>query len=229
LENTLIKDVRENLLRGQYIRAINYHNTHFADKGKLERELQYYQQNFSPVSKEDLEEFFVTKEWKKEKPGLIISMFEAYRNNYDVALPLLEKYGFTGWYHIITDFVDTPVPLQKEFAQNHSIDIDQFDEYSHDGRYAMTWAEVQDVAKNHVICSHTRSHYRILLDTPEEVMKREIVESKTILEEKLQQEVDIFCWLGGAQFNHNPVAADIIKNAGYRYLFGNSKIHRIAL
>jgi peptidoglycan/xylan/chitin deacetylase (PgdA/CDA1 family) len=225
----MVKEVQEKLLRGQYVRAINYHNTHFADMNRFERELQYYQQNFSPVTLQDLDEFFITKKWKKDKPGLILSMFEAYRNNYDVALPLLEKYGFVGWYHIITDFVDTPVKQQKEFAMNHNIDIDQWDEYSQDQRYAMTWDEVRHVAKKHVICSHTRSHYRISLDTPEDVMKREIVESKNILEEKLQEEVDVFCWLGGAQFNKNPVAAELIKNAGYRYLFGNSKIHKIDL
>ncbi|MCK1992947.1 polysaccharide deacetylase family protein [Peribacillus muralis] len=226
--NAMIAGVQENLIRGQYIRAINYHNTHVFDSDRFERELKFYQQNFSPVTQEDLDEFFVTKQWKKEKPGLILSMFEAYRNNYDVALPLLEKYGFVGWYHVITDFIDTPVKLQKEFAETHNIDNDRWDEYSIDQRYAMTWDEVRQVAKNHVICSHTRSHYRITLDTPEEVMKREIVESKHILEDKLQQDVDVFCWLGGGQFNSNPLAAEYIEKAGYHYLFGNSKIHRIA-
>jgi len=213
------------LLSGSYVRAINYHNTSFCDAKIVEAQMKFYQKYFSPVTKKDLEEFFITKVWKKKKPGLIISLFEGYRNNYDVAAPILEKYGFTGWFFIPTEYINTPIENQKEFAREHSIDM-ELDEYE-DNRYALTWDEIRNLGEKHVIASHTRTHYRIKEDTTEEKMADEIINSKKELEEKLQTEIAHFCWLGGEEFNYNPVATKYVVEAGYRYLFSNSKIEKI--
>lgn len=213
------------LLGGSYIRAINYHNTSFCDVKIFEAQMKFYQNHFSSVTKEDLDEFFITKIWKKEKPGLIISLFEGYRNNYDVAAALVEKYGFTGWFFIPTEYINTPVEEQKKFAGEHSIDM-ELDEYK-DNRYALTWDEIRELDKRHVIASHTKTHYRITQNTTEEKMKDEIVNSKKELEDKLQHEISHFCWLGGEEFNYNAVSTSYVIEAGYKYLFSNAKIEKI--
>lgn len=226
-EKSLLSEIQNSILKGGFIQAANYHNTHGIHRNKIEKELQYFKQHFSPVSLEDLDKFYETGIWHKKKPGLIISIFEGYRNNYDIMFPLLEKYGFIGWFHIPTKFLDIPISEQKQFADDHVIEIFKDEEYKDDKRYAMTWDELREIDKNHVIGSHTQTHFRVKLDTPENQIKDEIIGSKHKLEEKLQHEIEIFCWLGGEDFRCNTVASKYIGEAGYKYLFSNLKIQKL--
>ncbi len=78
----------------------------------------------------------------KPKPGLIVSVYEGYRNGYDVLLPLLERHGFIGWFFVITGFIDAPVKDQLQFALGH--DIDMLTREYPDGRYALTWDQLRN-------------------------------------------------------------------------------------
>ena len=84
------------LINKSYIRVVNYHNTDRVDAARFEREIQSFARHFSPVSIADIDRFFETRTWDKEKPGLIPAVFEGFRNQHDVMLPILEKYGFKG-------------------------------------------------------------------------------------------------------------------------------------
>lgn len=82
------------LVDNAFIRVVNYHNTEKVDAERFEREIAAFAENFTSVSMEDIDRFFETRKWDKEKPGLIPAVFEGFRNGYDVMLPILEKYGF---------------------------------------------------------------------------------------------------------------------------------------
>ena len=58
-------------------------------------------------------------------------------------------------------------------------------------RVALNWDEINILAKNHVVGSHTRSHYRMEETADNEKLEYEIVQSKNILEEKIGKEVKI--------------------------------------
>lgn len=222
---SVIKEAQSGIISNKYIRAINYHNTPAFSAQDFEKQLKFFKKHFSPVSVEDLDNFFDEGKWEKEKPGLIISFFDGYRNNYDVYYPLLEKYGFIGWFFIATGFVNTLPKKQKEFALKHSLVLVK-DEYE-DGRYALSLEEIKELDKHHVIASHTKTHTLLTLSSTEEDIKREIIESKDDLEGALNHNIDAFCWLGGEEYNHNVVASKIVLQAGYRFMFGNMKIERI--
>ena len=40
--------------------------------------------------------------------------------------------------------------------------------------------------------------------------------------------VEIFCWLHGAEAGVNPRADAMLREAGFRYLFSNFKVQRLA-
>ncbi len=223
-QNKDLDELVDALKQGSYIRAVNYHETYERDIGELEKQLKFFSRYFSPVSKKDLDDFFYNREWTRDKPGLIISVFEGYKNNFKIMKPLLEKYGFTGWYFIPAGFIELPVTEQKEFASNHSI---YYDTEQAEGRIAMNWDEVRKIDKKHVICSHTMTHYCFEDDSPHEILKKEIIESKALLEKKVGHEVDVFCWLGGKDFKRSPRAGQYITECGYRYLFSNNKIEKL--
>jgi peptidoglycan/xylan/chitin deacetylase (PgdA/CDA1 family) len=204
------------MFRSSYIRAVNYHDISPSDLTTFERHLKLFKTLFSPVSILDLERFFRDKSWSKDKPGLIISFDDGFRSHYSYIAPLLEKYGFTGWFLIPTDFIDVPANLQADYSKNHNICF-KYD-YGKD-RLAMSWEEIKEIDQKHVVVSHTRSHLRLSEKTPEYILKTEIVGSKRILEEILQHEITCFGWVGGEVDSYSANAYKWIQKTGYKFSF----------
>ncbi len=214
------------LINNSYIRVVNYHNTNPADSGRFEAEIKYFSEHFVPVRMKDLDTFFATKRWPYEKPGLIPAIFEGFRNHYDVMLPILDRYQFTGWFYLPGFFMDVPVLEQLDFSEEHELNITDKDLYP-DGRVAMNWDEVRRISENHEICCHSGTHFEITKETPDEDMYREIVLSKRHLEEKIGREVEVFCWLYGEEYSYNTRAQKYLKEAGYKYVLSNLKLEKI--
>ena len=214
------------LVNNAYIRVVNYHNTNDRDTDRFEAEVKYYSEHFVPVKVSDLDRFFETGKWPYEKPGLIPAIFEGYRSHYDIMRPILDKYHFTGWFYIPSFFSEIPADEQYAFCKSHRLRTTG--EYMYpDGRIAMNWEEVRDIASRHEICCHSGTHFEITKETPDEDMYREIVVAKRHLEEKIGREVDVFCWLYGEEYNYNTRAHKYLKEAGYKYVLSNLKLEKI--
>jgi peptidoglycan/xylan/chitin deacetylase (PgdA/CDA1 family) len=159
----------------QYIRVINYHDIPPPSAQNFEKQPLFFREHFTSVSFKEFEEFLVGKKWISEKPGLIISFDDGLRTNYDVALPLLEKYGFIGLFFVPVDFIDHPTSTQKQFALEHDIIKGEYVVYYRDCRIAMSSEELRNlVAHNHVVGCHTRTHHRMRTHDSHEVIEREI-------------------------------------------------------
>lgn len=216
--------VEKMLATENLIRTVNFHNTSRAAADKHERQIAQYSQSFSSVNEEDLDKYLTTGRWQKSKPGLIVAVYEGYRNGYDVLAPLLERYGLTGWFFIITGFLNAEVKDQVTFAQGHEIDMETR-EYP-DGRYALTWEEVRKLDKKHVIASHARSHTQLSTLDPATV-EREVVGSQEDFEKHLGHKVRAFVSLTGPPYGENATADRLIKAAGYDFVFSNLSIQRL--
>jgi peptidoglycan/xylan/chitin deacetylase (PgdA/CDA1 family) len=202
-----------------FIRAINYHDTPIHNKNNFEKHMQFYKKQFSDVNYFELDKFFISKKWEKEKPGIIICFDDGLKTNYDVAAPLLEEYGFTGWFFIPTDFIGCPYKDQREFAKENRIYFSYEDDKT--GQIAMSWDEIIDLdRRGHIICCHTKSHYRIKSSASSKILEKEICESKIILENNLKHKVNVFAWVVGKDENdYSAEAASFIYKAGYKYSF----------
>lgn len=208
IERTKILDLllwfQRKLFKGCYIRAINYHDTPKRFEYNFERQLIFYKKYFCSVDLKNLE-CLLNGKWKK-KPGLIISFDDGLKSNYDVAMPLLEKYGFIGWFFIPVGLIGTG--RCKDF--HHTGD---------ENCSYMSWNEIMELNKNHIIGCHTLTHCRLFNSLSEEKLKREIVDSKKILEDRLNSKNDIFCWVGGEEDTYTTKAVKYIRQAGYKYSF----------
>jgi peptidoglycan/xylan/chitin deacetylase (PgdA/CDA1 family) len=204
------------LLYGKHIRVINYHGTPEEEMKNFEAQLAFYKRHYSDVSAEDLEVFLFQKTWTKSKPGLIISFDDGYRSNYDHAVPLLEKYGFTGWFFIPSGLIESSKEEQSEFAGKKRSKLAAT--YT-DGRFLMSWEEIRKLGDRHVVGCHTFSHHRMNRADGDELLTKEIVFSKQLLEEKSGRPVNTFCWVGGEEHTYARSAADKIRSAGYRFSF----------
>ncbi|HCJ07900.1 MAG TPA: hypothetical protein DHV96_05925 [Lachnospiraceae bacterium] len=177
-----------------YIRIINYHHVLQEDEKGFEQQLQFYNTNFENVDYEKFKKYMNGNYIFKKKPGLIITFDDGYLDNYEVAFPMLKKYGFTGWYMVSSGLIDTDGYMSS----------DQLKEL---------------LSSHHVIGCHTYSHHRMEHNDQEEVLKHEIVEAKYDLENKTGVGIDIFCWCGGEEQHYTHNAAQMIKRAGYKYSF----------
>ena len=204
------------LFGSDVIRAVNYHSIPFETKEIFRKHLIYFSKYYTSVKEHDLEMFFKTGKWHKKKPGLILSFDDGIKDNFDIAYPLLEEYGFTGWFFVPTDFVNTAVNEQLDFAKNNQITVKM--DLKMD-RVALNWDEINILAKNHVVGSHTRSHYRMEETADNEKLKYEIVQSKNILEEKIGKEVVSFCWVGGEEHTYTKKAFQLIEASDYKFGF----------
>ena len=161
-----------------------------------------------------------------DKPMLLPILFEGFRDNYDVILPILEEYGFKGWFFIPSHFLNVPARHQRIFAARHSLDYGP-DEYPGD-RIALNWTELRDAhARGHLVACHSRNHTALHPDTPDDILNDEIVVAKQELEDGLGAEVDTFCYLYGAEYGLNPRADALLMQAGFRYLFSNFRLQKL--
>ena len=213
--------------RGSFLRVVNYHNTRRADEEQLRKEVRAFRRHYHSVSIEDLDEWCATGRWPYDRPGLIPAVFEGWRTGYDVMARILNEEGFRGWFYIPAFFPDVPVEEQIPFCKTHGLRLFAADDYD-DPRCAMTWEEIKEISKDHEILCHTATHACLDENMDPETIRREIIDSKRHLEEKIGREVAVFCWRGGDEYRRSEFAHEYLKEAGYRYLVSNLKIEKIA-
>ncbi|MEO7029961.1 MAG: polysaccharide deacetylase family protein [Acidobacteriaceae bacterium] len=206
------------------IRAANFHNTPRFRAAEYDRQLQQWSRHFSSINEHDLDQYLTVGHWHKKKPGLIVAMYNGYRDNYDVIFPLLERYGFIGWFFVATGFVSTAVSEQPAFTTRHTLRT-VANEYT-DGRYALSWSELKELDRNHVIASHTRNHSKLATENPA-TLEGEIVGPQQDFEAHLGHRVRSFASLSGAPYGDQAEANRLIDTAGYQFIFSNFRIQRL--
>lgn len=210
----------QRLARGpRFMRAINYHGTPAGEGESLDRQLAYLARHFRGVNLGELERFLQSGEWPHEKPGLMVTFDDGLRSNHDVAVPLLEKHGFTGWFFAPVEFIDAPPAEQAEYARKASI---RPGSVPPDGRVAMTWDELRALSSRHVVGCHTMTHRRLHARVAPDEMRREIVDARRAIEARMGREIPVFCWVGGEEENYSREAAALVREAGFRVAFMTS-------
>lgn len=155
--------------------------------GDFEAQLRYLKEKgYATVSLAEMQEAFAGKRSLPVKP-IVITFDDGYADNYLQALPLLEKYGFTATVFVLAGHVGQP-------------------EY-------LSWEQIRAMQERRTeIGSHTFSHADLNRLTPDE-QRRELAESKRLLEEKLGTPVEYLAYPYG-QFS--PALFALLEETGYR-------------
>jgi peptidoglycan/xylan/chitin deacetylase (PgdA/CDA1 family) len=162
----------------------------------FEAQLRYLKDNgYRVIGPEALEAFL---EYRQPLPrkAVMISVDDGYRSVYNVAYPILKKYGFTATLFIYIDYVG---------VSSKAITWDQLRELKREGFY---------------IGSHSVAHSDLSKQKKNEGneaylarLKREIFESKRIIDQKLDQDTIIFSYPFGRR---NQAAISLARQAGYK-------------
>ena len=130
------------------------------------------------------------------KKSIIITIDDGYRSAYDIAYPVLKKYGFTAALFIYTDYVGV-------------------------SKSAITWDQLREMKTDGFeVGSHTISHCDLTKKMAGESypdyierIKREIVDSKQIIDKELTQ--DTFCF-AYPYSRYNASVLNLCEQAGYK-------------
>lgn len=184
-----------------YIRVVNYHDVHFQNKDLFYKQLVYFKKNFECVNLKEFMEFKNGNYKMTDKPGILITFDDGYENNFSVAREILNKLNIKGLFFVSSNKID----------QTGYMSLDNLKVLMKEG---------------HFIGSHTRSHHRMNQDDENKILVYEIVDSKKILEELLDSQINTFCWCGGELDTYTYNAAKMIKE-NYEFSFmTNSEIVR---
>jgi hypothetical protein len=206
---------------GAVIRTVNFHLTPERRRADYERQFALYAQHFDPVTAEDLDRVMATGRWHKSKPGLILAFYNGYRNNFDVARPLLDRHGLVGWFFVVTGFVGAAD--QWSFAARHNITCGS--DVSPSGRIALSWDEIAALDGSHVVASHTRTHSCASVDR--ERLWEEAYGSQHDFMHWLGHPVRAIAWNGGAAYGEHPEADQAVDAAGFQFVVSNLRIQRL--
>ncbi len=133
-----------------------------------------------------------------DENSVVITFDDGYLDNYLEAAPLLQKYGLPATIYLTADFVDQKASHRR---------------YKGSERLHMDWLEVSDLAASGLINfgSHTCTH-PMLSELKSADSKREIIDSKMRLEDKLGTSVSSFAYPNG---NYGQREVDYVEEAGY--------------
>ena len=162
----------------------------------FERQMKYLKENgYSVITPEQLLGFLEFRESLPEK-SVMITIDDGYRSVYNVAYPILKKYGFPATFFIYTNYVGV-------------------------SDKAITWKQLKEMKANgFTIGSHSMAHSDLSKrgdnESPtayEQRLQREVEASKQIIDTQLNQETFIFAYPFGRV---NQKAMVLTRQNGYQ-------------
>ena len=156
------------------------------------------EEGYSVISTSELSEFLAFRRRIPNK-AVVINLDDGYRSTYEIAYPILKKYGFTATFFVYTSFIG---------ASNNALTWDQLKAMKADG------FEVGSHSVNHVDLSK-----KLAGESEKEYLarvKRELVVSKQVLDDKLNQNTRYIAFPYG---EFTPVLLKLCEETGYRVGF----------
>jgi peptidoglycan/xylan/chitin deacetylase (PgdA/CDA1 family) len=137
-------------------------------------------------------------EEKKKGRMVCLTFDDGYMDSYTYGLPILEKYGFTATFFVVTDFVGRRDEFNSVPGLPH-VDL-------------MTWPQIIDLHKKGMeIGSHSATH-RVLKNLDLDSLEREIVVSKRTIEAAIAAPVSSFAYPKG---KFDEATRQTVMKAGY--------------
>jgi peptidoglycan/xylan/chitin deacetylase (PgdA/CDA1 family)/folate-dependent phosphoribosylglycinamide formyltransferase PurN len=151
-------------------------------------------------------------------PNVVVITFDdGYADNYECAAPILEHFRLPATFFVTAGLVGTSRP------------------FAHDARFphqfrTLTWDQVEGLAaRGFGIGSHGMTHAN-LARCPLEEARREIVESRELIQRRLGAPVTCFAYPFGGREDVTPAVVGEIRSAGYEVIasaYGGANLNRL--
>ena len=183
----------------QGVPVLNYHqiNNHAHNSltlsdSEFEAQIKYLaKEGYTAISPDDLSDYIQYGKKLPPKP-ILITFDDGYKDNYQIAYPILKKYHFTATIFLISDFVNT------------------YDRY-------LTWEQIREMTNNgFTFESHTVNHLPLTKAASDEERLTQLIKSKEALEWRLGKKINYLAYPCGA---YDQRIIDLTKKAGYSAAF----------
>jgi len=144
-----------------------------------------------------MDEFFAFLDFKSQIPkkSVVITIDDGWRSTYEIAFPILKKYGYPATLFVYTDLIS---PSDK----------------------ALDWNLIREMAQGGIdLQCHTKTHRKLEKDGQEsfreffEAIKKELTESAKIIKRRLNKNVKYLAYPFG---DTNPLVVAFLMKLGYR-------------
>jgi peptidoglycan/xylan/chitin deacetylase (PgdA/CDA1 family) len=190
----------------QVVPVLTYHkfSKHKADRMTVmektfEKQMKYLRDKGYRVI--TLDEFFEFLDLKRQIPknSVVITIDDGWRSAYDIAFPILKKYGYPATLFVYTDLING-------------------------SRTTLDWDLLKEMSKGGIeIQCHTRSHRNLIKKYSKEsfrdyfdAIKKELTESARIIKKNLNKDVK---YLGYPYGDTSHLVIALLKKLGYRAAF----------
>ena len=163
----------------------------------FERQMRYLKENgYHVITADELSAFLEYRRGLPQK-SVLITMDDGYRSVYNIAYPILQKYGYKATVFVYTSFVGV-------------------------SRMAITWSQLKEMkASGFTIGSHTINHSNLTQPKEGESeqaylsrVKEELYGSKKIIDRKLDQDTQFLAYPFGF---YDQRSIQIARQVGYKY------------
>ncbi len=191
-----------------HLRIIFYHSIFDCDKNNFSEQLRFFCDNYKVLPLTDA--LIKAKNNRITEPTLSITFDDGYLNNLTVASELLAKHNIKGCFYVTSDFINIDPS-----------DIYALEEFCRDRLFIrkpiqnMTWDNLKTLAgSGHEIGSHGISH-KSLTSLSHSDMTTEIQDSKSIIENNLNQSVRHFSIPFGTKQHYSQKVIDTVIKSEY--------------
>lgn len=129
---------------------------------------------------------------------VVLTFDDGYQNFMEYAWPVLQKHGYPAMVYLISERIGDTASWFEEGKNDKLMDTDTIRQLRRQG---------VDFG------SHTRSHCR-LSQLSAQKQRQEIFDSKTELEDLLEEKITAFCYPFG---DYTPLTRDLVQEAGYNH------------
>lgn len=171
------------------------------NRGEFQRQLDYFQQRFEPVSLSEVQRR--VSESFSAKPTITITFDDGYRDNVDFALPLLIERNMPCTYFVSTAHVLDQKPFGHDLGEGMALPINTV-------KQIREWSD----AGIEMGC-HTRNHVDFSKVHDPAERHREIVDAKDELEQITGKKVRHFAFPFGTAKQLTPEAIETVQQAGF--------------
>jgi len=212
------------ILKKNCIYVVNYHSTYPKYEGNFKKQLNFYKSYFDIIDENILID--KNKTFEGSRPKILITFDDGHITNYNTAAKILDDFNIKASFFIPVNVINrkTEKNISEEnqiLLKHHNILSDLKEDIVNSyPRLTMTWSNVIDLNKRgHFIGSHGCNHIRLSKELDINQLNNEISESKKIIEEKLNKEINSFCWIIGDKKSYTKKASDMIYYSNYKLSF----------
>ena len=188
---------RKNLL---YV--LNYHATYPNDNKSFTKQIIFLKKHFNFIN----EKFLLNKNKinrLNDKPKILLTFDDGHISNLNI-LKILEEYKIYSIFFIPYEFINRKPKkniIEENITTNKNFNIISDIKKDNQNKYktlSMTFSDLKKIIKKgHSIGCHGYNHIRLSDELDNSQLKKEIINSKKLLENKLKVKINSFSWIIG--------------------------------